>query len=164
MTKKAPPLSDDSKFARATFLMMLDTLEGGVDAIEACKNAQDRSKAIADLRLGFESVREGFLNASRLDRLATEGQSLSSSGAYAAEARHASGKRVKSIIARDWDPIPKGARTTIEIWARIHRDRILKEARCEALIGDDTFAKTFLRWMSPSARKGILAAPKLEPK
>ena len=162
MSKMTPPLSDDSTFARAKFLQMLDTLEGGVDAIEACKNATQRAQAIAELRLGFGCVRKGFLNAARLDKLATEEHSLSSSGTHAAEARHAPSNLIKSIIARDWDSIPKDERPTLEVWAKIHRQRILKEAKCEDLISDEKFAKTFLRWMNPSQRKNILPAPKLD--
>jgi len=164
MSRKTPPLSVDSKFARAQFLQMLDTLEGGVDAIEACKNATQRAQAIAELRLGFEYVRKGFLNAARLDKLATEEQSLSSSGTHAAKAKHARSNLIKSIITRDWDSIPKDERPTLEVWAKIHRERILKEAKCEDLISDEKFAKTFQRWVNPSERKNILPAPKLNQK
>ena len=152
MSKKTLPLSDDSVIARATFLKMIDTLDGGVDAIESCKTAAQRAQAIGCLREQISLIRQGYLLSSDLSYLATHEKGRTAASRKGGEAKAAFAHAIIPCLERDWDSIPSDDRQTHEGWLKHNLKRILTECEYENLIDDAKVFAQVKRWLNPSQR------------
>lgn len=152
MSKKISPLSDDSVIARAAFLKMIDTLEGGVGAIEACKNAAQRAQAIGWLREQISLIRQGYQLSSDLSYVATREKGRTAAARKGGEAQAAFAHAIIPCLKRDWDSIPPCDRQTHEGWLKHNLKRILTDCGYPHFIDDDKVFARVLRWLSPSQR------------
>jgi hypothetical protein len=152
MSKKTSPLSDDLVIARATYLKMIDTLEGGVDAIQACENAAQRAQAIGCLREQISLIRQGYQLSSSLSYLATHEKGRTAAARKGGAAKAAFAHAIIPCLERDWDSIPPDDRQTHEGWLKHNLKRILTDCGYPHFIDDDIVFARVLRWLSPSQR------------
>ena len=102
MSKKTPPLSDDSVIARATFLMMLDDLDRCADLIEGSKNASERAEAVACLRSIISNVKKGNARSGAVVYVSAHEKGRNSSHQNARDARHKPSKILDEYLKTHW--------------------------------------------------------------
>jgi hypothetical protein len=152
MSKKTPPLSDDSVIARATFLMMLDDLDRCADLIEGCKSTSERAEAVACLRSIIANVKKGNANSGAVVYVSAHEKGRTFAARKGGEAKAAFARAIIPCLERDWDSIPYDDRQTHEGWLKHNLKRILTECEYENLIDDAKVFARVKRWLNPSQR------------
>ena len=110
MSKKTPPLSDDSVIARAMLLMMLDHLDKCADLIEGCKNASERAEAVACLRSIIANVRVGCASSDAVVYVRAHEKGQQSSPQHARSKRTELSNKLGDLLEQHWFTLEKKPR------------------------------------------------------
>ncbi len=169
MREMTAPLSDDLIMAQATFMTMLDTLDLGVNNIEACKNAAQRAQAIADLREMIEKVRKAHRLTSDISYIVTHARGQKSSPRQARNARLAPSKKLDEYLETHWFSLDKKPRQDVFVKQhyplfskQLEDEHKSKEGGTSKEDGENKFknpisTKQFKKRLSPSQRRKSVA-------
>ena len=163
MSKKIAPLNDDLIMAQVTFLTMIDDLEQGVDLIEACKNAHQRDKAIADLRMMIAEVRQAHRLTSDISYMSTYAKGQKSLSQQARNVKLVPSKMLDKYLEENWFSLDKKPRQ--DAFVKQHYPLFCKLLEDEYKSKEDDGKKfknpisqnQFKRRLSPSQRRKPVA-------